>query len=172
MFVAAQNAEEEYLAEREEVVPVPEVQEWELEATEADEEEGAPVIMTITVKYKQNGKPLKNDLQEIFNKLGVRTRLPKNPNKRIIFDAILDSSHPSVTKINNNTFSYQDILVPEHLKKGPKWKLLTGKEVELPEGFAFSGEEEGVFAPTKKENVPGVPKRKYLTDSPIERPQF
>ena len=91
--------------------------------------------MTIT-KYKQNGKPSNNDLQEIFNKLGVRTKLPKNPNKCIIFDAILDSSHSSVTKINNNTFSYQDILVPEHLKKGPKWKVLTGKEVELPEGFA------------------------------------
>ena len=105
-FVTAQNVEEEYIAKREEVVPVPEVQEWELEATEADEEEGAPVITTITVKYKQNGKPSKNDLHEIFNKLGVRTKLPKNPNKLIIFDAILDSSHPSVTKINNNTFSY------------------------------------------------------------------
>ena len=48
-FVAVQNTEEEYIAETEEVVPLPEVQEWELEATEteADKEEGAPVITTI-----------------------------------------------------------------------------------------------------------------------------
>ena len=93
-----ENAEEDYNAKREEVAPIPEVQEWELEVTEVDKEEGAPVIMAITVKYKQNGKPSKNDLQEIFNKLGVRTKLPKNPNKCIIFDERLDSSYPSVTK--------------------------------------------------------------------------
>ena len=49
-FVASQNVEQEYIAEREEVAPVPKVQEWELEATKADKEEGASVITTITVK--------------------------------------------------------------------------------------------------------------------------
>ena len=143
-----------------------------LEATKANNEETAPNFTTITVKYKQNGKPSKNELQDIFNKLGVHTKLPKNPNKCIIFDALLDSSHPSVTKINNNTFSYQDIIVPEHLKKGPKWKVLTGIEVELPEGFAFSDAEEGVFDQPTREMFQVCPKASTSLILQLSSPSF
>lgn len=107
-------------------------------------------------------------MQEIFNKVGVSTRLPKKQNKHAIFDAIHDSAYPHVTKIDINTFRYLDIIIPEHIKKGSMWKT----EVELPEGSAFSDVEEVFFAPTNKENVPDVPKYKYPTDSPNEWPQF
>ena len=60
---------------------IPEVKEWDLEATEANEEERIPFVMTITIEYKQNDKPSKNDRLEIFNKLGVSARLLKNQNK-------------------------------------------------------------------------------------------
>jgi hypothetical protein len=50
--------------------------------------------------------------------------------------------------------------------------MLDGVEIDLPEGFEASGVQEGFFAPTNKDNAEGVPKRKYLTDEPIKRPDF
>lgn len=69
----------------------------------------------------------------IFNKLGVQTILPKTASKLTIFDAILDSAHLHVTKFDHDTCEYEGIIVPKHCKKGPKCKVLTGMEVELPE---------------------------------------
>ena len=87
-----------------------------------------------------------------------------------MFNAIRDSSE--VTKIDETTFEYQFEEVPAHLQKGPRWKLLIGKEIELPIGFSASGVEEGFFAPTNKENAVGQPKMEFLTDNPIKRPEF
>jgi hypothetical protein len=58
------------------------------------------------------------------------------------------------------------------MQKGPKWIILQGVDVDLPEGFHASGAEEGFFAPTNQENAVGAPKKKYLTEAPIARPNF
>ena len=94
----------------------------------------------------------------------------KSVSKLAVFNAIRDSS--KVNKIDDTTFECQFEDVPEHLKKGPRWKVLIGKEIELPVGFAASGVEEGFFAPTNKENAVGMPKLSFLTDTPIKRPDF
>ncbi len=44
LLVVTQNAEGAYVANREEVTPIPEVEEWELEAAKASDEEVAPVL--------------------------------------------------------------------------------------------------------------------------------
>jgi hypothetical protein len=65
---------------------------------------------------------------------------------------------------------YEHEEVPQHPLKGPKWKVLTGTEVvlpEVPEGFNPSGVTEGFFSPTNQENAIGQKKLTYLTDSPI-----
>jgi hypothetical protein len=71
--------------------------------------------------------------------------------------------------ISNDEFVYEYKEVPQHLLKGPKWKVLTGTKVVLPEGFNPSGVTEGFFSPTNQENAIGQKKLTYLTDSPISR---
>jgi hypothetical protein len=62
--------------------------------------------------------------------------------------------------------------LPDHLRKGPKWKVLVGTEVMLPEGFNACGAQEGFFAPNNQEQAIGQTKFSYLVDTPINRPQF
>ena len=50
LFVVTQKAEEACLANREGVTPFPEVEDWELEAAKASDEEVSPLFATITVK--------------------------------------------------------------------------------------------------------------------------
>ena len=72
--------------------------------------------------------------------------------------------------MKGDSFEFEEKVLPSHLQKGPKWKLLTGMEVTLPEGIGPSGAEDGYFGPTNKDNYIGPPKLSYLTDMPIKRP--
>ena len=174
-LIAAQNAAEDAAAELLEETVAPVVEEWAL-LTEEDPADmpAAPVPPTIVkelvVYSKKHKKFTAPWLKELHEKLGIQPKLPKSATKEAVFNAIRDSSH--VTKIDEKTFEYQYEFTPEHLKKGPKWMVMVGKEIELPSGFAPSGVEEGFFAPTNKENATGKPKLSYLTDDPIKRPEF
>jgi hypothetical protein len=176
-FFANANAEEVLLANSTEASNLPVVNEWELEADElietpADPEDVTPEMEEVTVIFKTHCKLWpKQRMLELFQELGIQVRLFKNVNKRTIFDAIRDSD--KVTKVSaDDSFKFTRVVVPLHMQKGPKWILLQGVDVDLPEGFHPSGAEEGFFAPTNKDNVVGAPKKKYLTEAPIARPNF
>ena len=51
---------------------------------------------------------------------------------------------------------------------------MSGCDIKLLPGFDPSSTEMGFFVPTNKDNVPGAPKKSYLTDleSRIKRPEF
>ena len=109
-------------------------------------------------------------LLEIHQKFELPTLAKKNQNKRFIFDSILQSG--KVERVSDNEFIYEWEELPDHLRKGPKWKVLVGTEVVLPEGFNACGAQEGFFAPTNQEQAIGQTKFSYLVDKPIKRPEF
>ena len=171
-----QNADEEREADALKDDAVPVVQEFEElldDAVDApaDAEAPEPIMVTERVVYtKKHKKYTSAWLKDLHDRLSLEPKLPKSVSKLAVFNVIRDSS--KVNKIDDTTFEYQFEDVPEHLKKGPRWKVLIGKEIELPVGFAASGVEEGFFAPTNKENAVGMPKLSFLTDTPIKRPDF
>ncbi|KAL7502757.1 hypothetical protein ACHAXN_000661 [Cyclotella atomus] len=121
------------------------------------------------VAYQPTNKTNKTKLLAIHQSLALPS-VAKSSTKQMIFDSIVQSGKVEV--IYPKTFAYQVEVIPDHLQKGPKWKILTGTEVVLPEGFKPSGVEEGYFAPMNKENAAAQKKLSYLTDTPITRPSF
>ena len=86
--------------------------------------------------------------------------LPSDKRKPSLFDTLQDSD--KVTQIDVDTFKYQAQQIPFSKQKGPKWEILTGIDIQLPDGFHPRGVEEGFFAPTNQENPVGVQKKIYL----------
>ena len=164
-----------------EEVIIPSVADWELLAEESDAdaarddgktEEVQYEFRTTKVKYTKSGKAWsKPALYDLFLKLEIQgTSIKSTSTKQAVFDAICDSG--KVMKLKDDEFEFEEKVLPSHLQKGPKWKLLTGMEVTLPEGIGPSGAEDGYFGPTNKDNYVGPPKLSYLTDTPIKRPLF
>ena len=86
-------------------------------------------------------------MYDLFLKLEIQgTRITSTSNKQAVFDAIRDSG--KVLKLKDDEFKFEEMVLPSHLQKGPKWNLLTGMEVTLPEGIGPSGVEDGYFGPT------------------------
>ena len=178
----AHNDEEEREADAQSDGDVPVVGEWEnLDEAPADGDADSsddlaaslqPIITIVTVRWGPRCKTWTKDaLWDLYAKLGVSTQVGKTVGKRVLFDVLRDC--PQTNKINDDEFTYameEGGEKPEH--SGPRWKLLTGVEVELPPGFDDSGVEKGYYAPTNKDNAPGQPKMSYLTDAPLERPIF
>eukprot|EP00956_Cyclotella_meneghiniana_P005902 scaffold7734_cov39-Cyclotella_meneghiniana.AAC.1 len=162
-MIAAQNAEEELQADMMPDLTVPVVADWELLAEDAEAdapaEGGTQEIQyetkTTKVKYTKAGKKWnKNQLYDLFLQLDIQgTSIKNNSNKRAVFDAIRDSN--KVVKLNDDEFQFEEKIVPSHLQKGPRWKLLTGTEIVLP-----------------ADNNVGPPRLTYLRDAPIKRPEF
>ena len=70
-------------------------------------------------------------MYDLFLKLEIQGTSIKSTSKtQAVFDAICDSG--KVTKLKEDEFKFEEKFFPSHLKKGPKWKLLTGMEVTLP----------------------------------------
>ena len=80
----------------------------------------------------------------------------------------------SETLTRSTRSKYQAQQIPFSKQKGPKWEILTGIDIQLPDGFHPRGVEEGFFAPTNQENPVGVQKKIYLMqdDKKINRPEF
>lgn len=186
-MIATQNAEEEFAAARMEDGVVPSVADWELLVEEEHEggdadpatarEDGKTdevqyEMRKTKVQYTKAGKAWsKAALYQLFLKLEIGgTCIKSNSGKRAVFDSIRDSD--KVTKLNEDAFEFEEKVIPSHLQKGPKWKLLTGMEVTLPEGISLTGVEDGFYGPTNRDNFVGPPKLSYLTDAPIKRPSF
>lgn len=175
-LIAAQNEAEQKAADEERPVILPVVFDWEtLDDVEEEPADAPPPLVTKidTVTYSTKGKKFTAAyLRELYCKLDLQPPVAKNTSKKVLFNAIRDSQHAAIKTIDEVTFTYEYQEVPDHLKKGPRWKMLTGMDIALPEGFDPSGAEEGFFAPTNKENAAGEKKLSYLADEPINRPEF
>jgi hypothetical protein len=170
-FIASDNAREEMELVPED--PAAAIPEWEMDYEEGDGEVAAPqpIVKIVTVRYSRNCRTWTvAALFDLYQRYQIGTSLRKTAGKRLIFDAIRDSSF--ATKIDDDTFTYEMEEIPEHLMKGPKWKILDGVEIDLPEDFDPSGVTAGFFAPTNKDNYVGQPKKEYLVDRPLQRPEF
>ncbi len=176
-LIAAQNKAEEEAAEWEQDTVPPFVFEWALpeETEEQPADESPPQLVSVTerVVYTRNHKKYTAQyLKDLYKTLALNPPIAKNSSKQVVFNAIRDCSDAKINKIDDNMFEYTSEQLPLHLQKGPKWTMLLGEEIQMPDGFGYSGVEEGFFGPTNKENAEGQPKRSYLRDNPVPRPQF
>ena len=163
--IAAQNQRERD-ADNLDEDGVPAFFEFEIDA-DADNENPTPIRVTKTVTFKSHSVPM---LKELYQFLGVA--LPSDKKKPSLFQTLRDSA--KVTKIADDSFSYETEEVPESQMKGPRWEILAGMDVSLPHGIAPTGAQEGFFGPTNQENVVVAQMKSYLTheDERIKRPEF
>jgi hypothetical protein len=136
------NAEVEYEAYATTELEVAPVNEWETMEEEGAPNDDMPPLPPQLEKHRANvtysGRTWTiAKLLEIHQKLELPTLAKKNQNKRFIFDSILQSG--KVERVSDNEFVYEWEELPDHLRKGPKWKVLVGTEVVLPEGFNACG---------------------------------
>ena len=125
------------------------------------------------VYYTRNHKKYTAQyLKDLYKTLALNPPIAKNSSKQVVFNAIRDCSDAKINKIDDNTFKYTSEQLPLHLQKGPKWTMLLGEEIQMPDGFGRIGVEEGFFGPTNKKNAEGQPKRSYLRDNPVPRPHL
>jgi hypothetical protein len=169
------NAEVEYEAYATTEPEVTVLNEWEMMEEEGAPADDMPPLPPQLEKRRANvtysGRTWTiAKLLEIHQKVELPTLAKKNQNKQFIFDSILQSG--KVERVSDDEFVYEWEELPDHLRKGPKWKVLVGTEVMLPEGFNACGAQEGFFAPTNQEQAIGQTKFSYLVDTPIKRPQF
>ena len=163
-MVRKQNADEEKEAEQLEDEEVMEFYDFEPDDAADDEN---PVFVSIEVTRKAATINKMKELYQMFH-----LPLPSDKRKPSLFDTLRDSD--KVTKIDVDTFTYQAEQIPFSRQKGPKWEILTGIDIQLPDGFHPSGVEEGFFAPTNQENAVGAQKKNYLMqdNEKIKRPEF
>lgn len=101
------------------------VEEWEmLDDAALPGEPDANVVEKRTNHIKYNNSSTKAKLTTIHQQLDLPQLKKKNPNKRSIFDAILDSG--KVQKLSNDEFIYEYEVVPKHLQ-GPIGRSQLGK---------------------------------------------
>jgi hypothetical protein len=67
--------------------------------------------------------------------LALNPPIAKNSSKQVVFNAIRDCSDAKMNKIDDNMFQYTSEQLPLHLQKGPKWTMLLGEEIQMPDGF-------------------------------------
>jgi hypothetical protein len=89
---------------------VPVINEWEAIATSLESAEADMPPPTVTeeviVSFKKNDRVwTKTKLYELFIELQTGKKLPKNADKRLVFDTILESG--KVEKVDENTFKIQ-----------------------------------------------------------------
>lgn len=158
-LVTEQNAQEHEEADNLISNDVPEVFEWKQLIDRTDDDPPVPITVTITVDVK---KIKVQELTTIFQKLGVI--LPHAKRNQSLHKMLQDPSE--VTKMDEDSFSYEAEMMLPRQEEGSRLEILSGCDHKLPPGFNRSGTEIGKFAPANGENMPGAQKKSYLMEQP------
>jgi hypothetical protein len=127
--------------------PIAEVEEW----TELGNEEAAgnePAHESTLIRYAD----LKTSAVKCLKDFAMQLRLSGTGTKRVLYDRIRDSGHPSITKLGNDEFALRRVVT-----KKQSWVILTPKTLQPIRGKNMAtGAQQGFYGPTNKENAVGA----------------